>query len=180
MLTVQADVLYVARHTQRKKDEAHIATQGGVTEFPINSYVLVQYETEDHRPPTKLHMQLQGPMRVVNFNGSRYTVQNLVTNKLADFHVTNLRPFRYDATRVDPREVANADQRVTDIESVLAHKGSIKAKKSLKFKVRWVGEGPEGDTWEPWANLRTNRFLFEYLVRRKLRIWIPVQYRDQF
>ena len=94
--------------------------------------------------------------------------------------VTNLRSFRYDATRVDPREVANADQRVTDIESVLAHKGSIKAKKSLKFKVRWVGEGPEGDTWEPWANLRTNRFLFEYLVRRKLRNWIPVQYRDQF
>ena len=61
-------------------------------------------------------------MRVVNFNGSRYTVQNLVTNKLEDFHVTNLRVFRYDPSRVDPREVANADQQATDVEMVLAHK----------------------------------------------------------
>ena len=180
MLQAQADVVWIAQHTQRKKDDAHIGTQGAVTEFPINSYVLVQYETKDHKPPTKLHMQLKGPMRVVNFNGSRYTVQNLVTNALEDFHVTNLRVFRYDPSRVDPREVANADQQATDVEMVLAHKGSIKSKKSLKFKVRWAGEGPQGDTWEPWATLRTNKFLFEYLVRRNLHSWIPVQYRSQF
>ena len=63
-------------------------------QFPINSYVMAKYENHhEHRPPTKLHPIKKGPFRVVNYTGSIYTVQNLVTMKNEDYHVTNLEPF---------------------------------------------------------------------------------------
>ena len=31
------------------------------TEFPINSYVLEQYENIEHKSPSKLYPQLKGP-----------------------------------------------------------------------------------------------------------------------
>jgi hypothetical protein len=180
MLAAQQKFLSIALQTQRKRDEKHMSTQGPVTEFPINSYVLIQYENKEHRPPSKLHTLRKGPMKVVNSVGSRYTVQNLVTFKLEDYHVTNLRPFVYDPTRTDPRLVANADQKVSDIEAIVAHRGQVKRKSSMQFKVRWAGLGEEGDTWEPWSSLRTNHFLFLYLASRKLKTLIPPQFRDQY
>ena len=180
MLAMQEKFLSVALHTQKKHDSTHMSTQGAVTEFPINSYVLIQYENKMHKAPSKMHPLLKGPMKVVNIVGNQYTVQNLVTLKCETFHITNLLPFRYDATRTDPRLIANIDQRVSDIEAILEHRGTAKRKSSMKFKVRWAGEGEEGDTWEPWSNLRTNHFLFLYLARRNLKSLIPPQFRAQY
>jgi hypothetical protein len=180
MLSAQAKFLKIAFHTQQKKDSHHMAIQGAVTEFPINSYVLRQYENKDHAPPSKFHSKWKGPMRVVSSVGSRYTVQNLVTNELEDFHVLNLKPFEYDPTRTDPRLVANTDAKVSDVEAILEHRGNIKRKSDLKFKVRWAGEGPEQDTWEPWSSLRTNHFLFVYLASRNLKTLIPPKFRAQY
>jgi len=73
------------------------------TEFPINSYVFVQYENLEHKPLSKLHPNLKGPYQVVNYEESIYTVRNLVTNTLEDFHITNLCPFEYDQLIVNPR-----------------------------------------------------------------------------
>ena len=60
------------------------------TEFPINSYVLVQYENIEHKPPSKLHPQLKGPYQVGNYACSIYIVRNLVTKKLEDLYITNI------------------------------------------------------------------------------------------
>ena len=65
-------------------------------EFPINSYLLVQYENLERKPPTKLHPNLKGLCQLVNYEGSIYTIRNVVTYNLVDFHITNLRPFEYD------------------------------------------------------------------------------------
>ena len=180
MLQAQENILQLAKRTQKIRDDKHLSAQGAVTEFPINSYVLVQYENKEHRPPTKLHTYKKGPMRVVNFIGSRYTLQNLVTNKLEDYHVLNLSPFVYDPTRTDPRLVANADHKVTDVERILEHRGSIKRKSQMKFKVRWAGQTEAENTWEPWASLRTSHFLFQYLVSRNLKSLIPTRFKNQY
>lgn len=76
------------------------------TQFAINSYVLVKYENRDgirpHAPPSKLH-------------------QNLVTNKLEDFHVTNLQPFHWDGN-TNPLEVALSDDQSFLVEDILNHR----------------------------------------------------------
>ena len=74
------------------------------TEFPINSYVLVQYENIEHRSPSKLHPQLKGPYQAGNCACLIYRVRNLVTNKLEDLHKTNIRHFEHDPLTVDPQK----------------------------------------------------------------------------
>ena len=95
MQSKQAELIEIARHNQTQKDQHHIIQAGprDATEFPINSYVLVKYR---NRPPTKFHSAWRGPMRVINFNKDHYTLQDLVTDKLKNFHVTRLKPFVYD------------------------------------------------------------------------------------
>ena len=58
-----------------------------ITEFPIDSYVLIGYPKTSHHsgPPTKFHANLKGPYQVVSKRGAVYTVRNLVSNKLEYF-----------------------------------------------------------------------------------------------
>jgi hypothetical protein len=119
MLQAQEDIIRVAYENQVKTDLHHMAMHTSLrTEFPINSYVIARYETSQHKPPSKLHLLQKGPFQVVNITGSAYTVKNLVTNKLEDYHITNLQPFDFDPNKIDPREVANADQGVIDIDHI--------------------------------------------------------------
>ena len=174
MLQAQADIIRVAHANQTRTDATHRVEPGTMlTVFPVGSYVLVQYE---NRPPSKLHPQLKGPMRVVNNIGSRYTVQNLVTMKLEDFHVTRLKPFLYDDSVTIPRLVANRDQQVFDVDHILAHRGDPKRKSSLEFLVRWTGYTDAHDTWEPWNSLRDTHALHRYLSAHRLKALIPKKY----
>ena len=179
MLKAQAALVQLAQNTQQKKDMHHIAThhRDKSTEFKDNDYVLVQYEQEGHKPPSKAHTQYKGPFRVVNHVKSIYTVQNLVTNKLEDYHVKNLKPFLYDPETTDPRDVANRDQFAWDVEAILSHKGDPNKVSSLRFKVHWKGFPVEEATWEPWKNVRALEVLHEYLAQKGLRKLIPLQYR---
>ena len=83
-----------------------------ITEFPINSYVLIGYPKTSHHsgPPSKFHTNLKGPYQVVEKSGTRYTVRNLVTNKLEDFHITLLREFLFYPEYVDPVKIAMCDE----------------------------------------------------------------------
>ena len=64
-----------------------------ITHFPINSYVLVNYETQKD---TKLHTVKHGPYRILNHIGTVYTVEHLVTGEIKDFHVTILSQYNVD------------------------------------------------------------------------------------
>jgi hypothetical protein len=116
-------------------------------------------------------------MRVVNIVGSRYTVQNLVNNKLEDFHLTQLHPFNYDSEVVDPRLIANKDQQFFDVEFIVNHKGNVKRKSELTFLVRWKGYAPSDDSWVKWEDLRNNFVLHKYLREHHLTNLIPKQFR---
>jgi hypothetical protein len=179
LLAAQKDIIEIAMRNQEETDQFHIADRGGkpITEFPINSYVLVNYESEGHKPPSKLHTLLRGPLRVVNHNGPIYTLQNLVTNKLEDFHVKLLHPFNYDEATVDPTEVAKHDEDYFDIIEVLQHRftNSKERRSDLEFLLKY--EGDTDATWQPWsADLGKNEKIHEYLNKKKMRKYIPLQY----
>ena len=61
-------------------------------------------------------------MRVVNFNKSHYTLQDIVTEKLRNFHVTQLKAFKYDQMDIDPVEIARAEQNEFLVEKILEHR----------------------------------------------------------
>jgi len=188
MLQAQSEILKIAQKNQQETDDFQIAKRsrankrkfGGqeVTEFPINSYVLVNYEGEEHKPPSKLHTHLRGPLRVVNYNGPIYTLQNLVhPTKLEDFHVKLLHPFKFDEGNVDPSEVAQHDEEYTGIKQVLEHKFTHKKqrKQDLQFKILW--EGDKEPSWYPWnSTFGHAEKIHEYLIAHKLKKYIPTQY----
>ena len=64
----------------------------------------------------------------------------MVTNKLKDYHITNLQPFDFDPNNIDPREVANADKGAIDINHISKQKCNTKFLKRVglySLKVHW-------------------------------------------
>jgi hypothetical protein len=178
MLEKQAVVLNIARQRQDERNKIHLAEAAisdgkEYTEYPINSYVLVEYHD---RPPSKLHTRLKGPMRVVEKKDASYTLQDLVTNRIQKIHISKLRPFNFD-NNTDPRVVANKDQRAYDIDHIYAHQPKKFTKTNLQFRVRWAGYTEQDDTWEPWKSMRLTEACHKYLREHGMSNLIPKQFR---
>lgn len=171
MLAQQASLIEVAQETQLKHDTHHLSSYDpDFTEYPINSYVLFNSPAGD-RP--KLQTRKKGPFQVVNVNGSVYALQDLLTGKNFDTHISNLSPFNFDATRTDPTTVAQHDEQEFLIEDILDHRGDRTRRSTMEFLVRWEGFAASYDSWEPYANLRDTAKLSEYLANNRLRSLIP-------
>ncbi len=179
LLNAQAEILQIAIRNQLETDRFHISERGGkeITEFPINSYVLVNYEGENNKPPSKLHTFLRGPLRIVNRNGPIYTLENLVKNKWEDFHVKLLHPFKFDATSVDPQEVAQHDEDHFGIAEVRNHRflSHQQNRRDLEFLVLF--EGDKEPVWQPWSiDIGSNEKIHAYLDQNSMRRFIPVKF----
>ena len=180
LLETQKEIVQIALRNQLQTDQFHIANRGGnkpITEFPINSYVLVNYEGKDHRPPSKLHTFLRGPLRIVNRNGPIYTLENLVKNKLEDFHIKLLHPFKFDEAKVDPKEVAQHDEDHFGIVQVLNHRftSNRQNRQDLEFLIEFDDDSEP--IWQPWsADIRDNEQIHAYLTRNHMRKFIPIKY----
>ena len=145
MMQAQTTLIRLAQTYQDKKDFKHLTSKAVTpTEFLIGTYVLAQYPRTrmGRKPPTKLHAPWRGPLRVVNNIGSKYTLQNLVTGKLEDLHVSSLKEFLYDPNLLVPKEVAFQDQGARLIEEVLAHEGNSRRRSTLRYQVwRFTSRG---------------------------------------
>ena len=141
LLSIQAKIVKIAQDNQEENDTHHIACQEAKgnhrqTYFPINSYVLAEYETQRK---SKFHTKRHGPYRVVNRLGTVYTLENLATNKLQDFHVKLLSPYNNDENNTDIEKVAKIDDELSDIAKVIAHrfKGAKKSLSNLELQLVW-------------------------------------------
>ena len=79
----------------------------------------MEYET---RKDSKLHTKRHGPHRVINRIGTVYTLENLVTGKLRDYHVKLLSQYNHDEVNTDINKVAKIDEELADITQVLSHR----------------------------------------------------------
>ena len=136
------------------------------TEFPINSYVLLD-PPQGHRK--KLQTQKKGPFQVINIVGSKYVLHDLLTGKNFETQISNLSPFNHDNIRTDPTDIAMHDEQEFLIDQILAHRGDRSRRSTMEFKVRWLGFGDSFDSWEPYASLRDTARLSEYLAANRLR-----------
>jgi len=184
MLKAQADIIDIAQESQLKSHVEYFERfPTGRTEFPIGSYVLVNYG--ENRPPSKLHTYSRGPYRVVKqdeINPNRITVQNLVTSKLEDFPNKQLRPFEVDERHMTPTEAAMMDEDYEIVTKVLSHTpkklhGTPKGK--IFFQVQYAGD--EANNKPPskvsYSLLRDNEVLHDYLRSIKAVSLIPAKYK---
>ena len=176
LLSRQATLIEVAQETQSKFDSHHMSGfDPDFTEFPVNSYVLLEHPNGAR---SKFQTRKQGPYQVINIIGSTYTIQDLLSGKNFDTHISNLTPFNYDSTRVDPKEIAMHDSQEFVLDVILDHRGDRTRRKTMEFKVRWLGFTPEYDSWEPYANLRDTDKLLQYLRSNKLKSLIPNKFKE--
>ena len=133
-------------------------------EYLPNSYVLIHYRTG--LPPTRLHTNWKGPMRVIKESNSRYILLDLLTGKEKDYHVSDMKPFVFDS--------ASSDQMKFFIEKISHHRGKLSQWKSLQFFVSWMGYDQTYDSWEPYANLRDSTHLHSNLREKNLTQLIPI------
>ena len=182
LLHQQAVVLNIARKHQADINTTNVMSrvtgeEVGLTEFDINSYVLVKYKNQafNNKPPSKLLLRWKGPMRVIDRAGSIYTLQNLATNQEELYHVSDMKRFEYDPLETDPRTVANRDYELVDVTEIENHRYGKKNKISTyEFKVKW--EGFADPTWESWKTMRTNEKLHQYLSDKGLGKYIPKKF----
>ena len=184
MLDTQAKLISLAQKKLKTSDEKHLSEYDPTrTEFAINSYVLVSYPVGlngTRKPPTRFHPILKGPYRVINSVGPKYTVQNLVTYKHEEYHITQLRPFNHDPERVNLQDVASRDKKEFIIDHIVSHIGDFKRKSTLQFLVKWLGYDESENTYEPWKQLRNTEQLHAYLIRSGLQNQIPKEFRRDY
>ena len=102
LLAIQDNLLKASAEELLRTDLLHMTTkeENMHKEYLPNSYVLVHYRTG--LPPTRLHTNWKGPMRVIKGLNSRYTLLNLISGKEKDYHVSDMKPFVFDSAIVDP------------------------------------------------------------------------------
>jgi hypothetical protein len=170
-------ILKLAQAAQEATDDFHIVQASAKrTEFPINSYVLVKYRD---RPPSKFHTNWRGPLRVISYNKNNYVLQDLVTNKESKYHLTQLKPFKYDEMETDPLDIARAEQQEFVVEAVLDHRAGAK-RADYEFRIKWLGyDNPEDIDWQPWENVKNNEVLNRYLFDNKLKAFLTPEQKEE-
>ena len=174
---MQKNLLEKSASELLRTDLLHISTKEFNThkDYPPGSFVLVHYRTG--APPSRLHTYWRGPMGVVNGENSRYTLFDLITNKEKNYHVSDMKPFIFNADLVDTVDVARRDYMEFFIENVISYRGNLKRKTELEFQVKSLYYDETHNSWEPYANLRDSDQLHVYLRQNNLLRLIPTKFR---
>ena len=181
MLLLQDNIMKSAEKLLRLSDVIRLGSYKDnvqKTEFAPDSFVLVKHRTG--APPTRLHTKWKGPLRVISYYESHYTLWDLINNKEKTYHVTDIKQFYFDPLKSNPVDIARRDYLEFFVEEILDHTGDFRKLKSLSFLVRWKGYTPEHDKWEPWENLRENEQLHRYLIDINMERLIPKQFRMNY
>ena len=194
LVDMQAKLILKVQELLQKAEADHCRNnppKEDVTQFPKGSFVLVKYLSgTNNRPPTKLHTPMRGPYRVVGMENDHVQIQDVldIDGKVREVHMSACKSFVFDPKRVKPLDVARRDEDEFFIERIISHEdktprnSATKPRKDcLTFRVRWLNEGPEGDTVETFKNLKDTTQLWTYLHRKggKLAKLIPKDKRRE-
>jgi transposase InsO family protein len=183
LLLQQQTLLKSARSSQETLNNRNLSERNekregeAVTSHPLGSYVLVKYpqSTYGRGPPTKLLPFWKGPMLVETVAGNKYSLRNIVTGKIVDYHLQLLKPFLFDERFVSPVEVAISEHDEYLVDAILDHKFLGGDKDKLVCLVSWLGYQEE--SWEPVSNLRLVEKFHDYAKAHKLVRFIPASFK---
>jgi len=161
-----------AQHAAETTDflvQSAMGTPEWLQGFAVGDFVVCSYP---ERSPSKLHLQWEGPFRVVETADDIVKIQNTVNLKIKRVHITRLKPFFINENNL-PSDIARHDYQEQIVERVLNHLGPKTQKSKMQFQVRWLGFGEDQDLWLPWSELRDNPALHNYLRDNKMDRLIP-------
>ena len=168
----QQNLVEAAAASLRKRDKIHMAKQakthqnhGSITSFGVGQLVLIEYPNIMRTgPENKLLPTLKGPAKIIEkLDESRYRIEDLVTRRAKDYHVSALRPYNMDL-EVQKAPLFYAIRDHNDhflVEKITAHRGKPSSKSKMSFQVYWTGYSDP--TWEPWNKVSRTLALFQYL-----------------
>jgi hypothetical protein len=166
-IKVQSPLIETARDNQLSADSFHMKETSPFSDmFPVNSYVLL-------KPPDgtreKLQMPKAGPYIMVGISGDKYSIQDLLTYKATDTHVSNLSEFRYDfSSGLDPIKIAVRNAEEFFIERISEHRGTTHKCLNMEFLVSWKGYSAKDDTWEPYKAVFKTQAFVDYCYANRL------------
>jgi hypothetical protein len=131
-----AHLIKKAQELLHKHERTQAQKGGEVTQFAVNSYVLVRYPPSLQRrsqPPTKLHTNLRGPLKITKREGDSYWLMDIVTNKTRKrpIHVSRLVAFVYNPTHTSPLDVARRDLQEFFVHEILEHRYTSQSERKL-------------------------------------------------
>ncbi len=140
----------------QQRQKAYHDRKARAKSFNVDDQVLLSTKNIAFKNPgtAKLLPKFAGPFRVLEKIGqAAYKLLLPESMKIHDvFHVGLLEPYHADGRCQPPPVTLFLDGDVQyEIESVLAVREARHNKK--QFLVKWLGYGPEHNTWEPEANL---------------------------
>jgi hypothetical protein len=179
---IHADIMDKARELQASLDSQHLQERTFVPSvFDVGSYVLVGYPDTLNgkgKPPTKLMPIKKGPMKILERNGDKYEVLDLVSRISDSVHISRIYPFLYDDTRVDPEKVAYRDKEEFEVEQILDDTIDLNISVRLwRFYVKWSGYDLTEALWLPWDELKHVGVLHDYLRTKGLGQYIPLSHQ---
>jgi hypothetical protein len=94
-----------------------------------------------------------------------FSVKDLLSGKILDFHVDRLRVFEKspDIIGNDLVKLAAADRDEFVVEFIVDHRGSMKKTSKLEFRIRWQGYDESEDSWIPWREAKELQAMDGYL-----------------
>jgi transposase InsO family protein len=192
-LTIQKQMLDLARDTQRKADLRHEMQWRNdlrnrkvtLTVFPIGSYVKVAYPPNSitgQRAPNKLAMSWRGPYEVIGKEKSAYLVKS-VTGSIHKFSQHLLDVYHVDSKYSEPRQVALDAENMYDIAEIFqirCNERNPRKKSEIELLISWQGYEQDEPTWNVWnSSFNHNSKVHEFLkAEHKRWHWlIPPKYR---
>jgi hypothetical protein len=122
LVNAQHTLIEIARDNQLSTDSYHMKEASSFSHmYPVDSYVLF-------RPPdssrTKMQMLKVDHFIVVSISEDKYSIQDLLTNKVIDTHVSNLWEFKYDPLHgLRPVKVAARNAGEFFVDKIIEHIG---------------------------------------------------------
>ncbi len=119
-----------------------------------------------------------GPYIVVSVLGDKYSIQDLLTRKVVDTHVSNLSDFRYDSSSgLNPTEVAARNAGEFFVDKIVDHTGNVRRRSDMTFRVHWKGYTPDNDTWQPIKTVRETQAFVDYCREMKLSSLVSKRFK---